>query len=155
MQRLNAGSKEIVSIAEDCFNCGRSGHTASNCYKSQFERFTDRNQSRNSNQPADLRGRSSSRNRDRNKDCSSSRDHYRDQDRNHYLDRERDRDNDRDRERNRNRYDQSPSPYSRDRSRSRDSDRTQNPEKGSHFEPPSQPFRAIQNKQRGKLNRSS
>jgi hypothetical protein len=82
-----------------CHNWGMPGHIASHCYKSQFDKFIDKNQSRNWNQPRDFRERSNSNDRDR--------DRYYDHDR--HQDRERgrecDRDNDRDRDRSRSRYD--------------------------------------------------
>jgi len=97
------------SFKENCHNCGMPGHIASHCYKSQFDKFIDRNQSRNRNQPRDFRERSNSNDRDR--DLNYDRGLYQDRE----SGRERDRENDRDR------YDQSPSPHpARDRSRSRD-----------------------------------
>ena len=35
----------------ECFKCRKSGHVASNCYKSQFDKFINRNRSRNTHQP--------------------------------------------------------------------------------------------------------
>ena len=114
----------------DCYRCGMPGHVASHCYKTQFERFTDRNQQRNRNMPGDLRQRSNSNDRDRERDRQRDRE----------IDRDRSRE--RNREKDRDRYDKSPSPYPRDRSRSRES---QNPDKESRYEHQSQSYREKHN----------
>jgi len=131
-----ANSQSTVNAANaykfkgECYNCGRTGHSSANCYKTQFEKFTDRNRSRNLNQPRDFRQRSNSNDRDR--DRYYNHDRHQDRERG----RECDRDNDRDRDRSRSRYDQSPSPYPRDRSRSRER---------TYYEPQNQNYREKHN----------
>jgi len=39
----------------DCYRCGMPGHVASHCFKSQFDKFIDKNRSRNRNQPRDFK----------------------------------------------------------------------------------------------------
>jgi hypothetical protein len=85
------------SFKGNCHNCGMPGHIASHCYKSQFDKFIDRNQSRNWNQPMDLRERSNSN--DRDQDRNYDRDRYQNRERDREHDKYRDRDRDRSRSR--------------------------------------------------------